>query len=119
MAEHPRFLRPITAHEADKGAAITFAEPLPLDCGRSLAPVTVAYITHGTLNADRTNAILICHALTGDQFVASANPVTGKPGWWTSLVGPGMPVDTDRYFVICANVLGGCMGSDRSGRHKS
>jgi homoserine O-acetyltransferase/O-succinyltransferase len=111
MAEHPRFLRPITAHEADKGAAITFAEPLPLDCGRSLAPVTVAYITHGTLNADRSNAILVCHALTGDQFVASANPVTGKPGWWTSLVGPGKPVDTDRYFVICANVLGGCMGS--------
>jgi homoserine O-acetyltransferase len=111
MVEQPRFSRPVTAHEADKGKAITFAEPLPLDCGRSLSPVTVAYITHGTLNADKSNAVLICHALTGDQFVASANPVTGKPGWWVSLVGPGKPIDTDRYFVICANVIGGCMGS--------
>jgi len=111
MAEYPRFTRPVTAHEADKGRAITFDQPLPLDCGRALSPVTVAYMTHGTLNADRSNAILICHALTGDQFVASANPVTGKPGWWISLVGPGKPIDTDRFFVICANVIGGCMGS--------
>jgi homoserine O-acetyltransferase len=111
MAEQPRFSRPVTAHEADKGKAITFAQPLRLDSGRELSPVTVAYMTHGTLNADKSNAILICHALTGDQFVASANPVTGKPGWWVSLVGPGKPVDTDRYFVICANVIGGCMGS--------
>jgi homoserine O-acetyltransferase/O-succinyltransferase len=110
MVEQPRFSRPVTAHEADKGKAIAFAQPLPLDCGRAL-PLTVAYITHGTLNADKSNAILICHALTGDQFVASANPVTGKPGWWVSLVGPGKPVDTERYFVICANVVGGCMGS--------
>ena len=111
MVEQPRFSRPVTAHEADKGKAITFAQPLRLDSGRELSPVTVAYMTHGTLNADRSNAILICHALTGDQFVASANPVTGKPGWWVSLVGPGKPVDTERYFVICANVIGGCMGS--------
>jgi homoserine O-acetyltransferase len=111
MVEQPRFSRPVTAHEADKGKAITFAQPLPLDCGRELSPVTVAYMTHGTLNADKSNAVLICHALTGDQFVASANPVTGKPGWWVSLIGPGKPIDTDRYFVICANVIGGCMGS--------
>jgi len=111
MAEHPRFTRPVTAHEADKGQAITFDRPLMLDCGRALSPVTVAYITHGTLNADKSNAVLICHALTGDQFVASNNPVTGKPGWWISLVGPGKPIDTNRFFVICANVIGGCMGS--------
>jgi homoserine O-acetyltransferase len=110
MAEQPRFTRPVTAHEADKGHALTFPT-LPLDCGRALTPVTVAYTTHGTLNADRSNAVLVCHALTGDQFVASTNPVTGKPGWWISLIGPGKPIDTDRFFVICANVLGGCMGS--------
>ncbi len=110
MAEQPRFTRPVTAHEADKGQAISF-ETLPLDCGRSLTPVTVAYMTHGTLNADKSNAVLVCHALTGDQFVASTNPVTGKPGWWVSLIGPGKPIDTDRFFVICANVIGGCMGS--------
>jgi homoserine O-acetyltransferase len=111
MSETPRFLRPVTVHEADVGHAVTFAEPLPLDCGRSLAPFTVAYMTYGTLNADKSNAILICHALTGDQFVASDSPVTGKPGWWTGMVGPGCPVDTNRFFVICANVIGGCMGS--------
>src|SRR4051812_25155164 len=111
MVEQPRFSRPVTAHDADKGKAITFEQPLPLDCGRSLSPFTVAYMTHGTLNADKSNAILICHALTGDQFVASANPITGKPGWWVSLVGPGKPVDSERYFVICANVVGGCMGT--------
>ncbi|MBV9550299.1 MAG: homoserine O-acetyltransferase [Alphaproteobacteria bacterium] len=110
MAELPRFSRPVTAHEADKGQALTFAT-LPLDCGRALTPVTVAYMTHGTLNAEKSNAILVCHALTGDQFVASTNPVTGKPGWWVSLIGPGRPIDTDRFFVICANVIGGCMGS--------
>lgn len=86
-------------------------QPLRLDCGVDLSPVRIAYTVHGQLNADRSNAILICHALTGDQYVADRHPVTGKPGWWESLVGPGLIVDTDRYFVICANVLGGCMGS--------
>jgi homoserine O-acetyltransferase/O-succinyltransferase len=86
-------------------------EALPLDCGRLLAPFEIAYQTYGTLNAERSNAILVCHALTGDQHVASRHPVTGKPGWWETVVGPGKPVDTSRYFVICANVLGGCMGS--------
>ncbi len=85
--------------------------PMPLDCGAAIGPFTVAYQTYGTLNADRSNAILTCHALTGDQFVAEPHPVTGKPGWWTLTVGPGRPIDTDRYFVICANVLGGCMGT--------
>jgi homoserine O-acetyltransferase len=85
--------------------------PLTLESGATLAPVQIAYQTYGTLNAEKTNAVLICHALTGDQHVASANPVTGKPGWWISMVGPGKPVDTERFFVICANVIGGCMGS--------
>ena len=84
---------------------------LALDCGAELTGVTLAYQTYGTLNADRSNAILVCHALTGDQFVADQHPITGKPGWWQVMVGPGLPIDTDRYFVICANVLGGCMGT--------
>jgi homoserine O-acetyltransferase len=86
-------------------------DPLPLDSGVHLAPVTIAYTTYGTLSAARDNAILLCHALTGDQYAAEDHPVTGKPGWWVDVVGPGKPVDTDRFFVICANVLGGCMGT--------
>jgi homoserine O-acetyltransferase len=85
--------------------------PLKLDCGVSLAPLTIAYQTYGTLNAARSNAVLICHALTGDQFVGDENPVTGKPGWWEHIIGPSALLDTDRYFVICANVLGACMGT--------
>jgi homoserine O-acetyltransferase len=85
--------------------------PLDLDSGGTLSPVQIAYQTYGTLNAARSNAILVCHALTGDQHVANTHPVTGKPGWWSLMVGPGRPIDTGRYFVICANVLGGCMGS--------
>ncbi|HQT67766.1 MAG: homoserine O-acetyltransferase [Rhodospirillales bacterium 20-60-12] len=84
---------------------------LALDCGVHLRQLVVAYRTYGTLNAARSNAVLICHALTGDQYVAETHPVSGKPGWWGEMVGPGKPVDTDKYFVICANVLGGCMGS--------
>lgn len=85
--------------------------PLRLDSGRSLSPIRIAYTTAGALNQDKSNAILVCHALTGDQYVTQPHPVTGKPGWWELLIGPGKPVDTDRFFVICANVLGGCMGS--------
>ncbi|WP_244283653.1 homoserine O-acetyltransferase [Pseudovibrio sp. Tun.PSC04-5.I4] len=85
--------------------------PLRLDEGTELAPWQIAYETYGELNEDKTNAILACHALTGDQYVASENPVTGKPGWWSMMIGPGRPVDTDKYFVICANVLGGCLGT--------
>ncbi|HMO28407.1 homoserine O-acetyltransferase [Enterovirga sp.] len=86
-------------------------EPLLLDAGVALAPWQIAYQTYGTLNAERSNAVLVCHALTGDQHVANRNPVTGKPGWWETLVGPGLPLDTSRFFVICANVIGGCMGT--------
>jgi homoserine O-acetyltransferase len=86
--------------------------PVALACGQSLGPFQVAYQTYGTLNADKSNAILVCHALTGDQYAADdAHPVTGKPGWWTAVVGPGLPLDTDRFFIICINVLGGCMGT--------
>ncbi|SDD16588.1 homoserine O-acetyltransferase MetX [Belnapia rosea] len=88
-----------------------FPEGLALDCGMAIAPLAVAYRTYGRLNAARSNAILVCHALTGDQYLAEPQPLTGKPGWWQTIVGPGRPLDTDRYFLICANVLGGCMGS--------
>jgi homoserine O-acetyltransferase len=90
---------------------VTFDDGIVLECGAPLRRHTVAYRTYGVLNADRSNAILVCHALTGDQYVAEQHPVTGKPGWWDTVVGPGRPVDTDRFFVICPNVLGGCMGS--------
>ena len=86
-------------------------QPLALDAGSSLAPWQIAYSTQGTLNADRSNAILVCHALTGDQYFGSTHPITGKRGWWSMMVGPGRPIDTDRFFVICPNILGGCMGS--------
>jgi homoserine O-acetyltransferase len=86
-------------------------EPLVMDAGVALAPWQIAYQTYGALNAAKSNAVLICHALTGDQHVANVHPVTGKPGWWETMVGPGRPVDTDRFFVICANVIGGCMGT--------
>jgi homoserine O-acetyltransferase len=111
MTTSPNFLRPTTAPGADVGRAMTFDAPLALDAGRGLAPWTIAYMTYGTLNAERSNAVLICHALTGDQFAASDNPITGKPGWWLTMVGPGKPIDTDRFFVICTNVMGGCMGT--------
>ena len=90
---------------------VTLPGPLALDGGGSLAPVELAYETYGALNAARDNAVLICHALTGDQHVASPHPITGKPGWWTRMVGPGKSIDTDRFCVIAANAIGGCMGS--------
>ena len=90
---------------------LELTEPLPLDGGQALPGVRISYETYGTLNAERSNAILICHALTGDQHVASPHPKTGKPGWWVRMVGPGKPIDTDRFHVICANVLGSCMGT--------
>ena len=84
---------------------------LRLDSGATLSPLEIGYKTYGRLNADRTNAILVCHALTGDQHLASTHPITGKPGWWDRMVGPGRPLDPGRYFIICTNVIGGCMGS--------
>ncbi|MBB3172584.1 homoserine O-acetyltransferase [Endobacter medicaginis] len=95
----------------DSHQHVRFGDGLALECGAVLDELVVAYRTYGRLDADRANAILVCHALTGDQYVAEPHPLTGKPGWWSNLVGPGLPIDTDRFFVICANVLGGCMGS--------
>ncbi|MDZ4382457.1 MAG: homoserine O-acetyltransferase [Parvibaculum sp.] len=86
-------------------------EPLALDSGVNLSPFTIAYETYGALNADRSNVVLICHALTGDQYAASSHPLTGKPGWWPHMVGPGRPIDTNRFFVVCQNVIGGCQGT--------
>jgi homoserine O-acetyltransferase len=86
-------------------------EPLPLDSGQALPRAQISYETYGELAPDKSNAVLICHALTGDQYVASKHPITGKPGWWERMVGPGKPIDTNRLYVICANVIGSCMGS--------
>ena len=95
----------------DPTQVLALDAPLALDSGQTLPGVQIAYETQGTLNAAKDNAILICHALTGDQHVVSDHPLTGKPGWWVRMVGPGKPIDTDRYFIICANVIGSCMGS--------
>lgn len=86
-------------------------EPLRLDCGVSLESFPMAFQTYGELNASKSNAILVCHGLTGDQYAASTHPVMGKAGWWSEMIGAGKPIDTNRYFVIASNVLGGCMGS--------
>jgi homoserine O-acetyltransferase/O-succinyltransferase len=93
------------------GYRLAVRDPLRLDCGIDFGPFTIAYQTYGKLNAERTNAILICHALTGDQYAADPHPISGNPGWWLTMVGPGLVLDTERYFLICANVLGGCMGT--------
>ncbi|HEX8664022.1 MAG TPA: homoserine O-acetyltransferase [Beijerinckiaceae bacterium] len=112
---HPRPVMIETPNQADDPSSpverFGVDQPLLLDAGVALAPWQIAYQTYGTLNAARSNAILVCHALTGDQHAANDHPVTGKPGWWDTFVGPGLVLDTDRFFVICANVVGGCMGS--------
>jgi len=109
---YPNSLRTMaTANTLDTSQVLDLALPLPLDGGQSLPGARIAYETHGTLSAGKSNAILICHALTGDHHVATPHPITGKPGWWERMVGPGKPIDTNRFFVICANVIGSCMGS--------
>ena len=98
----------ITANVSERGITsiarklrLPESEPLRLACNQLLAPISIAYETYGELNADKSNAILVCHALTGDQYVASQHPVTKKPGWWSTMIGRGKPIDTDHYFVIC------------------
>jgi homoserine O-acetyltransferase len=97
----------------EDGGIWTFppSQPLVLDSGARIDGLEIAWRSFGALNADRSNAVLICHALTLDQHVAGKHPVSGKPGWWTRLVGPGRPLDPARHFIVCANVVGGCMGS--------
>jgi len=90
---------------------INVSKPLKLDCGKTVKDFPLAYETYGKLNENKDNAILVFHALTGDQFVAGTNPITNKEGWWATAVGSGKAIDTNKYFVICANVIGGCMGS--------
>ncbi len=97
-----------------KAKHFTFAQPpneLVLASGQKLGPVTLAYETYGRLNQKKDNAILILHALSGDAHAAGFYPGDKKPGWWDMMIGPGKAFDTDRYFIICSNVLGGCKGS--------
>ena len=96
---------------SNASSVFAMPHPLTLDSGQVLEACQIAYTTYGTLAADKGNAVLVCHALTGDQYLASPHPITGKPGWWERMVGPGKPIDTNRFFVICANVIGSCMGS--------
>ena len=90
---------------------IIIDKPLKLDCGQTINNYSLAYETYGSLNENKDNAILIFHALTGDQFVSGINPITKKEGWWSYAVGSNKAIDTDKYFVICANVISGCLGS--------
>lgn len=99
--------------EVEIGNIVRLAQdkPLVLECGVSISDFPLAFQTYGTLNPQKNNAILVCHALTGDQYVCGTHPVTGKPGWWDRMVGAGKPIDTDRFFVVCVNIIGSCMGS--------
>ncbi|MGE0267156.1 MAG: homoserine O-acetyltransferase [Candidatus Omnitrophota bacterium] len=93
---------------------VTFCEPpdeLKLKSGEKLGPITVAYETYGSLNDRKSNAILVFHSLTSDAHAAGFHPGDDKPGWWDTMIGPGKAFDTDKYYVICANVIGGCKGS--------
>ena len=108
----PNSASPMTEPAPDfTSIVLELSQPLPLDCGQRLLGARIAYETYGTLSPAADNAVLICHATTGDQHVASIHPITGKPGWWNRMVGPGKPIDTDRFYVICPNVLGSCMGT--------
>ena len=95
----------------EKVKRLIIDKPLKLDCGQTISNFPLAYETYGKLNDKKDNAILAFHALSGDQFASGINPITNKEGWWNYLIGPGKAIDTQKYFVICANVIGGCMGS--------
>ncbi|MDR1512387.1 MAG: homoserine O-acetyltransferase [Propionibacteriaceae bacterium] len=101
--------------ETSTATLFTAEDPLALRRGGTLGPVTVAYETYGTLAPERDNAVFICHALTGDAHAAGWHAGAAKPGWWDNLIGPGKPVDTDRCFVVCPNLLGGCQGTTGPG----
>jgi homoserine O-acetyltransferase len=95
----------------ERALLYTQDDPLVLAGGQKLGPVEVAYETYGTLAPQRDNVVYVCHALTGDAHAAGYHEDAGKPGWWDNLIGPGKPLDTDRFFVVCANLLGGCQGT--------
>lgn len=97
--------------ETQRVVLFTEDDPLVLESGATLAPVEVAYETYGELDADRSNAVFVCHALTGDAHAAGHHGDPARVGWWDMLIGPGKPLDTERLFVVCANLLGGCMGT--------
>ncbi len=105
--------KPSSAFDSPQGSEKfhIFDEALTLDSGAILQPFSIAYQTWGRLNKDQSNAILICHTLTGDQYAAGTNPVTRKSGWWSNLIGRGKSIDPEKYFIICSNVIGGCSGS--------
>ncbi len=107
LSSNPLSKENLPGHHVELGVET----PLNLDSGAILGPFDIAYQTYGILNQDKSNAILVCHALTGDQYPAEKHPVTNKDGWWELMIGPGKVLDTDRYFIICSNVLGGCMGT--------
>ena len=96
---------------SEKIKRLNISKSILLDCKQTVKDFSLAYETYGKLNKDKDNAILVFHALTGDQYVSGTNPITNKDGWWVTAVGPGKAIDTNKYFVICANVIGGCMGS--------
>ena len=104
-------MRKITNNTDYPGFLLSCEENLLLDSGKSINKFHIAYQTYGELNSSKDNAVLICHALTGDQFPAEESPITKKNGWWDLMVGPNKPIDTNKYFVICSNVLGGCVGT--------
>lgn len=112
----PEQQRSVGVVETRFAELFSHGRPLQLACGAELGPITVAYETYGQLNATASNAIFVCHALTGDAHAAGVHPgADRKPGWWDGFIGPGKGLDTDKYFVICANVLGGCQGTTGPG----
>ncbi len=94
-----------------KAQKVTLEGKFELECGQSLNDIELVYETYGALNADATNAILVCHALSGNHHAAGKYENEEKPGWWDSLIGPGKAVDTNKFFIVCPNNIGGCHGS--------
>jgi homoserine O-acetyltransferase len=102
---------PVELVETQTAVLFDRERPLALDSGAMLAPVEVAYETYGTLDEACANAVVVCHALTGDAHAAGHHGDPARRGWWDNIIGPGRPLDTDRFFVVCANLLGGCQGT--------
>ncbi len=101
----------ITDQKLDCDIAFINNANFNLESGETIKNLKIAFKTFGELNNKKTNAILVCHALTGDQYVTGFNPITGREGWWSKMIGPDKPIDTNKFYVICSNVIGGCAGS--------